>query len=645
MQHAIQLAPQPIETALTRNQCLSMFWAEALNHPAFQIRRVRLTDLTHALHEARQRSFQRLLQALLREGLLDNAQLVEDSGWHVLPLGDGKGHLRLEGWHQGGMASVWLAGKIILCLADSVEQQVMFPSELLYRLAPLLTVRMNEPDTTRLAAELDDSLFNDTLCLAYHAAWNRDLSAEHAGSALLAGLRAAGSLPPPSVLLEQWGTLGHPWHPGYKTKSALSIDEVIDYSPEFGATVAVEMVALRRDVAYVESLPGTDTYLADWRTAFPLPAERFDAALRKRGLWPGEYLPLLAHPWQVREILPQQFADEIARGELVLLGLPAFTGCPTMSFRTVQAAPYESAPMIKLPVGLRLTSVQRTVSPRSAVMGPRVSALLQTLLAREPDVAAVLSILLERHGVHYAPRPQDDERARHLGMLWRYNPLTTLHPGELTMPAGCLFASTAAGRPLLAEVVTAYAGKDDAEALCAFYHYYTRMALDGLLALYLVYGVAFEAHQQNSLVVLDAQNRPTRLLLRDFGDIRIHRATLAAHGLDLALHDPDMTLINDVDLVREKLLHTGLMCHLGELALLGARHWPVGESLLWGILARNVAACFERLRPRVDPARWQAERNAFLDAPWPAKSFLRMRWIDTREDIVGRLPNPLAGLA
>lgn len=644
MQQVFRLTPQSKNPPLTKQKRLLMLWCEALETPAFKARHIQLTDLASALVEARRRSFQRLLQALLREGLLDGARISDTTRDRVLALGDGCGHLLLEGLRQGGMASWWLDGTIVLRRTDGVQHEVEFPSDLLLLVVPLLTVKVNSADAERLGAELDDSLFNDTLCLAYHTVWNRDLSAVHAGRGLLPGLRASGGPANPSVLLEQWGTLGHPWHPNYKTKLGLSIGEAIAYSPEFGAEVAVEMVALRRDVAHVETLAGADSYLADWRAAFPLPAERFDTALRKRGLSAKDYLPLLAHPWQVREVLRVQFVDEIARGELVLLGLPAFTGHATMSFRTVQAQPPATAPMIKLPVGLRLTSVQRTVSPRSATMGPRVSALLQTLLAREPAVEAVLSILPERHGVHYAPQPADDERARHLGMLWRDNPLSGLRPGELAMPVGCLFGDTAAGRPLLAELVAAHGGKDDADSLCTFYRHYTRVALDGLLALYLVYGVAFEAHQQNSLVVLDAQDRPLRLLLRDFGDIRIHRATLEAHGLSLTLHDPAMTLIDDADFVREKLLHTGLMCHLGELALLGARLWPVEERVLWGILARNVAACFERLRPRVDPDRWQIERHAFLEAPWPAKAFLRMRLLDTREDIVGRLPNPLTGL-
>lgn len=80
-----------------------------------------------------------------------------------------------------------------------------------------------------------------------------------------------------------------------------------------------------------------------------------------------------------------------------------------MSFRSVAHPASRSAPMLKLPVSLRLTSVQRTALAR---MGPRVSHLLQQILAREPQLAAVLNVLPERYGVHYAPQPADAPKPR-----------------------------------------------------------------------------------------------------------------------------------------------------------------------------------------------------------------------------------------
>ncbi|MFZ3186417.1 MAG: IucA/IucC family protein [Pseudomonas sp.] len=628
----------------TQLQQLLSRWGEALGTPSFKARQVTLDHLAQALAPARERSFQRLLQALFREGLLDAQSCAYDEQQHCwLSLGEAGALLRFEHLQAGGMHSWQLRGSVTLYRTQRPPYELQYPSELLQLLRDQLAPPPVAEAFTRLAAELDDSFANDSLCLAYHHCWNQQLqqqTAKQSGANLLAWLKAGFAQSNPSLLLEQWGTLGHPWHPNYKTKLGLSTAQVVDLSPEFEARFPIQLCALHRLCGHVETLAGED-YWSWWQGHFPQAAEQLRAELQRRGLAAQDYLPLPVHPWQVSEALPRLFAAEIAEQRLLLTDIVAFQGHPTMSFRTVLPAGSLQAPMVKLPVALRLTSVQRTVSPRSARMGPRVSRLLLGILAQEPELARVLCVLPERLGLHFSPQPADDERSRHLAVLYRDNPQSLLRPGELAVPVGSLFAHDAQGQPLLRQWVTLARGGDDAQALLEFFDDYAAIAVHGLLGMYLLYGVAFEAHQQNSFMVMDAQGQPNRLLLRDFGDIRIHRPTLQAHGLDLELHDPAMTLLDDAAAVRDKLLHTSFMCHLGELVLLCARHWGVSEQPLWALLAGHVSDCFAALRGRVEAERWQAERSALLEQDWPAKAFIRMRLADSHVDMVGRLSNPL----
>ena len=158
--------------------------------------------------------------------------------------------------------------------------------------------------------------------------------------------------------------------------------------------------------------------------------------------------------------------------------------------------------------------------------------------------------------MHYAPQPADDERSRHAAVLYRDNPLTLLQEGELAVPVGSLFAVNEFEQPLLRDWVQLAQGREDSEAMLAFFDDYLSIAVPSLLGIYLMYGVAFEAHQQNSFMVMAADGQLNRLLLRDFGDVRIDRKTLHAKGLDIQLHDPEMTLYDDSGFVRDKLLHT-----------------------------------------------------------------------------------------
>ncbi len=106
-----------------------------------------------------------------------------------------------------------------------------------------------------------------------------------------------------------------------------------------------------------------------------------------------------------------------------------------------------------------------------------------------------------------------------------------------------------------------------------------------------------------------------------------------------------MTLYDDASFVRDTLLHTVFMCHLGELVLLSARYFDIPQALLWDELSAQVNQCFDDLRSQVEPQRWETERKALLEQDWPAKSFMRMRLLESHADIVGRLPNPLSSLA
>jgi siderophore synthetase component len=623
-------------------------WTEALATPQFKANDITLDALVCTLLPAAERSFQRLIQALFREGLLaPSARRYDEHGQCWIALSGG-GQLRFEHLLPGRMGSWDLRGQVTLCRDNQPAQKIQFPSQLLTLLNSDLESSADPLVLARLNTEIDDSFVNDTLCLAFHEQWTHTLHAAmnpaHQGN-LLSHLKDDPSVINPTSVLEQWGTLGHPWHPNYKTKLGLATDQVIDFSPEFEARFPVLLCALHRQFAHVEALAGTEDYWQWWQNHFPQAARQLTTELARQGLEARDYLPLPAHPWQARQELPQLFANEIGDRLLVLTDIVAFTAHPTMSFRTVLPDGRCDAPMVKLPVSLRLTSVQRTVSPRSARMGPRISHLLQTVLEREPAIQKILNIVPERIGVHFKPQPTNDESSRHLAVLYRDNPQSLLQPGEMAVPVGSLFAIDQHGQPLLRQWVRLSQGTDDAAAIQAFFRDYASIAVPALLGMYLRYGVAFEAHQQNSFMVMAADGQLSRLLLRDFGDIRIDRTTLHAHGLDIELHDPKMTLYDDASFVRDKLLHTVFMCHLGELVLLSARHFAIPQALLWSELSSQVSQCFDDLRNQVEPQRWETEREALLELDWPAKSFMRMRLLESHADIVGRLPNPLSSAA
>jgi siderophore synthetase component len=590
-------------------------------------------------HNARQRGLQRTLQALFREQLLEPGHLIHDHHASWLPLWGQRAMLRFEGLRLGRIGNLQLDGAITLMQAGRPPQVLDTPEALLAGVAPSLPGPPAAEDLQRLSAELENSTANDALCAQYRAGWADRLSASLGARhpQFLAALRAAGQANIP-LLLEQWGTLGHPSHPTYKAKLGLDPNEVIALSPEFEAQLELPLAALRASKAHTSLADGGEDYRSWFGRTYPQAWQAWLAALQARGLPHQDWLPLPTHPYQSERQLPQLFAQEIAAGDLLLLDA-AMPATPTMSFRTV--TPYGSAqmPHVKLPVSLVMTSAQRTVSPKSVVMGPRVSRLLSVIVANEGGFDGTLAIVPELCGIHLLDA--DDDRARHLSALYRANPAACVAPGMLPVPVGALFAeSPFSGRALVTEAV-ALSGSDDAAGAQAFFRHYAATVLRAVLSPYLLYGVAFEAHQQNSFIVLDRQFRPVQLLVRDFGDIRIHRPTLERSGHALQTHRSGHVLFDDVEFVRAKVLHAVLLCQLSELALLLARSYGCDEDVFWRILADATGQVLDVLRARVDPARWQQEGAALLEDDWPVKSLLRMRFKDSPDDTLGRMPNPL----
>jgi len=617
---------------------------------------VRPVHWSDAQQMARRRVLSRLLQALFREALLSPDQLIVDTRTDVtlLPIWQQRVLLRFTGLRPGALGSWTLAGDVTVLAHDRPPLPVEHPSALLHYLGPLLDAQdagtASLAAIARLSAELDNSQDNDTLCQAYRLAWGERLAAEHVATGALDAIELLAGDGTPSALArtEQWGTGGHPWHPACKTRLGLTPAQVIALSPEFEARVPVGLAAVAARRVSVTTMEGTAQYVAWFAATFPEAMGAFRHALAQRQLAPEAWLPLPVHPWQRDATLRETFTAELAAGDLILLPDLSIATRPTMSFRTVAADDAPGGPMLKLPVSMRLTSVERTVSPKSAVMGPRVSALLERILATDAALAPVLSVVPERYGLHLIDA--DDNRARHLSMIVRDNPITRIAGDQCLLPVGALFTPdftadmTGAAAPMLLDTVLArQASGNRAERAARFFEAYLRVAIPAIVGLYLRYGIALEAHQQNTFVAIDAAGMPQRLVVRDFGDVKIALPALEAQGFSISPFRAGHTTYPDRAIPRKKLIHAFLLCHIGELALAlfpdegsaqGMRQW---HDAMHGV--------FEQHRATLDSDTWAHERQALLHAPWTFKTFVRMRLRDQSDDMHATLPNPLATVA
>lgn len=520
----------------------------------------------------------------------------------------------------------------------------------------------------RIRAEVAESVANLALArLAARVQANDRARDPATGDPSVSVLDApAGALPSPdrATALERRVTDGHPFHPGAKIRRGMTPAAGLAYAPEFAGTVDLRFVAVRTDYALRTRAGERESSLTrrlydafdglESAVAGALPAGALD-----------EYATIPVHPWQYHHVVPTRYADQRDDGRVVSVPY-AHSATPLLNFRTV--VPHatvgvggddEHLPHCKLAVGVQLTNVERTLSPQAVHNGPRVTALLRDVVARESLTR--IGVLAEPAAACYhppdGPHPDGDafDDARHLSGLVRQNPYT--HPfvtdDARLVPAASLPVDAGSGtdHPVARELVERYAdGTDTTDieaATLAFLGAYADVVVPEHLLLLCKYGVALEAHLQNALVAVE-DGRPVAVLVRDFGGIRAHAGRLADHGFALdAYPDSDLDADGREDLYR-KLYYALFQNHLAELVVALVRTTPVDESACWARVAERCHDAFDDLRadPAVPDERVARDEAALFAEPAVHKALTAMRLRGKRHEYVtSRVSNPLAPFA
>ncbi|MFJ4778801.1 IucA/IucC family protein [Streptomyces sp. NPDC088762] len=309
---------------------------------------------------------------------------------------------------------------------------------------------------------------------------------------------------------EQSLLLGHPLQPDPKSREGLSEAEARLYSPELHGSFplhwfAVDPAVLATDSAWTErGRPVSAAHLLG-RLAPGIPI-------------PDGTTPLPLHPWQARDLLQRPAVTALRdAGLLHDLGPYGAPWYPTSSVRTVHRP---GAPaMLKLSLGLRITNSRRENLRKELRRGVEVHRLLRTGLAEQWQ-AAHPGFDIVRDPAWVAVESPDGTPVPGLDVLLRHNPFRSgddaVCVAALTAPRPWPGRTTMSSR--LTEIVTALAAATghttSAVAAEWFLRYLDHVVLP-VLAFDALAGIALEAHQQNTLVLLDPAGWPIGGRYRD----------------------------------------------------------------------------------------------------------------------------------
>ncbi|MGV9990594.1 IucA/IucC family protein [Streptomyces sp. NPDC003374] len=353
---------------------------------------------------------------------------------------------------------------------------------------------------------------------------------------------------------EQALVLGHPLHPAPKSREGLSEAELRPYSPELRGSFPLHWLAVHHSLLAMDS--------AWTERGRPVPADRLTARLAGPGLeLPEEHAALPLHPWQLREVRHRPAtAALLGQGLLRDLGPHGPSWHPTSSVRTVHRS---GAPaMLKLSLGLRITNSRRENLRKELHRGVEVHRLLRAGLAQEWRAAhPAFDIVrdpawLAVDDADGTPVPGLDVMIRHnpfapgddvscvAGLVaprpWPWPPAAVRDTGRDVLDTGrdgphaALSAPGAAPsapgagsavpgaaqavRSRLADVVlrlAARTGRPLGAVAAEWFLRYLEQVVRPVLWLDGTAGIALEAHQQNTLLLLDPDGWPAGGRYRD----------------------------------------------------------------------------------------------------------------------------------
>ena len=442
-----------------------------------------------------------LLEALLREdamGLRTAATPLrrpdlDDGAWLHLPTPDGTG-LLVPVSTGAFLADHGVRGATVL-RADTLVP-LTDVDDVLVLLSPA-----GDPEALAGVAALRQECA-DALAAESLAAQARPALLQRLGCAVVApGLRGALALDALAAARR------HPLYPTSAARTGLSLADLLGHAPETAPCFALHWVVLP-----LSALTRAGILPPEWPTCAEL------------GLSPSyddTHLALPVHPLTTAGPLLDGLLDDIDRAGLaasaVLAPRALIEVIPTLSMRTVALAKQLDL-HVKLPLATstlgRLN--RRTLSLGSLVDGAAVQRLVEELVAADPALRGRVLHADEGTYIHAG--------SDLLGAMVRRWPAGL--EDSRVIPVAALAARLGDGRTVAQQVADTYFGGD----LSALMESYLRLLVEVHIRLWLVHGVALEAHQQNTALVVDqvAGKPRLRLLLKDNDGPRVDREVLAA---------------------------------------------------------------------------------------------------------------------
>ncbi|MBT2662819.1 IucA/IucC family protein [Bacillus sp. ISL-45] len=491
-----------------------------------------------------------------------------------------------------------------------------------------------------LINELDNSVTNDAIALTakeYRRVSETSTSETRAFDTLIK-MKNKDPHFSPLTYLEQWATEGHTIHPCSKTRIGLSPEENQKYSPEWAAEVQLVLLAVHESHSTSSSMSDEeikDLLLSD----YPFLSKEMDEL--------ASYVLIPVHPWQYEHMIKKYYREELDK-KLIIPLHSVIPVKPLLSFRSLAPSLGRKLHHIKTAVNIQMTSAKRLVSPASVNNGPVISKLLKEIEKTDPLLKERVVFLPEVAGCHFSSSRKFPgiDLEKNLSCIIRENPEAYLAKDELAVPAASLINTLPfSSGTLMKDLILGYRDKNMVsieKSATEYLDLYAKTVIPCLVQLVVQYGISLEAHLQNAIVVFK-EGKPSKLMIRDNGGIRIHRGKFSQWVDSVKLDNSTNLLTDRPEDLYQMFSHAVLHNHFGEIILNLTKEFGINESILWTQVKDVLSKVISIIGNQNNCTEQASEFETWVLGPHTyLKALLKMRLNHSVTDnIYVPAPNPL----
>ncbi|MFE4352402.1 IucA/IucC family protein [Peribacillus butanolivorans] len=383
---------------------------------------------------------------------------------------------------------------------------------------------------------------------------------------------------------------GHPWIAYNKGRIGFGYDDYLKFAPENQEKIQLSWIAVHKTRGAFNSIQ-TLSYKQLMENELDDETRKvFANRLAEKGLKEEDYFYLPIHEWQWKNVIIQNFTDDLAKGLIVALGNGPDEYLPQQSIRTFVNVSNKNKHHVKLPMSILNTLVYRGLPAERTVIAPKITEYIKNIYNNDSFLKEECKVVLPGevaslnvdHPYFSKLKNVPYQYLEMLGGIWRESIYSYMEEGEKPITLASLLHVDHGGKPYVESLIEKSGLTTEAWTAQLF-----DVILSPLLHFIYQYGVVFSPHGQNTILVLK-DYKPHRLAIKDFvDDVNISDQPLPE--LSMLPDNLKKVLRSEAPEGLVQFIFTGLfICHFRYLSTLLMRRNLLDENVFWEGVARAI---------------------------------------------------------